>query len=96
MIDARTPDADMLEALATAFAVLGRLQREAPDAAALDAFRSMITDWPLPNTEQAKSGIAEIRASHEAGESDELVRRDYDLLYGDSAAAKVAPYESVH
>ncbi|AJQ91670.1 TorD/DmsD family molecular chaperone [Propionibacterium freudenreichii] len=42
------------------------------------------------------AGMEQIRESARAGETPEEIRRDHDLLYGDTAAARVAPYESVH
>ncbi len=88
--------ADQLDAVAAAFATLGSFHRVAPDDAALRAFRELIEEWPLPGPEAASRGLDHMRASIAAGESAQAIRRDHDLLYGDSAVARVAPYESVH
>lgn len=88
--------ADQLDAVAAAFVTLGGFHRVAPDEAALRAFRELLEEWPLPGTAAASRGLDHMRASVRAGESDRTIRRDHDLLYGDSAVAMVAPYESVH
>lgn len=84
------------DALAAAFATLGSLHRESPDEAHLAAFEGLLDEWPILETNEARLGVERIRRSQELGEDAETIRRDHDLLYGVSATAQVAPYESVH
>ena len=56
----------------------------------------LLEEWPLPADDLTASGIASLRSSHEKGEAEGTVKRDHDLLYGITANAKVAPFESVH
>jgi len=88
-------DRERWDALAAAFGVLGRLHREPPHQQALDSIRSLAGDWPLPDTDDAVAGIEHLRRSAAADESSSTVRSDHDRLYGVSATARVAPYESV-
>jgi TorA maturation chaperone TorD len=89
-------DLERWDALAAAFATLGRLHREPPDEARLAAFEELLDEWPLPETDEARLGLERVRRSQELGEDAETIRRDHDRLYGVSATARVAPYESVH
>ncbi|MFV0452023.1 MAG: molecular chaperone [Propioniciclava sp.] len=89
-----TPDDH--EALAGAFGVLGRLHRRAPNAEELDTLRSLADEWPLADTADARRGIAAWLASAAARETTEAVTADHNRLYGVTAKALVAPYESVH
>jgi TorA maturation chaperone TorD len=84
------------DALAAAFATLGSLHRGPPDEARLAAFEGLLDEWPLPETDEARLGAERVRRSRELGEDAEAIRRDHDRLYGVSATAQVAPYESVH
>lgn len=85
-----------MEALATAFATLGRLHREPPSEQVLAAIRELKDEWPLPSTAASEQGLAQWRESELSGETAEAIRADHDRLYGDSATAIVPPYESVH
>lgn len=89
-------DADRLDEWAAAFSVLGRFHREPPDAATLDAFWELIHEWPLTDSSPSRDGVAEVAASRSVGETPGQIRRDHDYLYGRTAVARVAPYESVH
>ncbi|HEX7662348.1 MAG TPA: molecular chaperone TorD family protein [Pseudonocardiaceae bacterium] len=89
-------DPSQLDTVAAAFVTLGGFHRAAPDETALAAFWELLEDWPLPDTAAAARGLAEMRAARDKPETAEAIRRDHDLLYGDSATAKVPPYESVH
>ncbi len=89
-------DEHQLEAFAAAFTALGALHRQPADEETLDAVRSMVREWPLAPVGPTAAGITDLRASAASGETARDVRRDHDRLYGDSAAAIVAPYESVH
>lgn len=84
------------DALAAAFATLGSLHREVPDEARLAAFEELLDEWPLPETDEARLGAERVRRSQELSEGVEAIRSDHDRLYGVSATALVAPYESVH
>jgi len=90
------PTPDQLDALAAAFDTLGKLHRQAPDSAALAAFRRLQAEWPLPGTPDAAAGMAALDRSARADETAEQITADHDRLYGDSANAIVPPYESVH
>lgn len=89
-------DAESLDAFAAAFATLSALHLEAPGQAALDALRDMAGEWPLAAEGPTGEGLSLWRRSKDVGESAEWIERDHDRLYGDSAVAIVAPYESVH
>lgn len=84
------------DALAAAFATLGSLHRASPDATHLAALQELVDEWPILETDEARLGVERIRRSQDLGEDAETIRRDHDLLYGVSATAQVAPYESVH
>lgn len=88
-------DRDTWDAMAAAFGVLGRLHREPPEQQALDSIRSLADDWPLNDTDDSLAGIECLHRSAVAGERASAVRSDHDRLYGVSATARVAPYESV-
>lgn len=89
-------DNDQLDALAAVFATLGKLHREPPDDATLGLLRDMVDDWPLMGTDDAREGVRRWALSRDARESAEAIARDHNRLYGVSATAVVAPYESVH
>ncbi|MBK7822752.1 MAG: molecular chaperone TorD family protein [Tessaracoccus sp.] len=88
-------DIERLDDMAAAFSVLGRFHRAAPDEQTLLTLWELLPEWPLAS-DKAREGLAELAASHREGESTDAIRRDHDRLYGDTAAAVVAPYESVH
>ncbi len=83
------------DALAAAFGTLGRLHRQPPDQETLVALHALLDEWPLPDTDDARAGLERMRRSSELHESAESIRSDHDRLYGVSATAAVAPYESV-
>ncbi len=57
----------------------------------------LLDEWPISaDDDLTAAGIAALRSSHAKGEDEKTVRRDHDLLYGITANAKVAPFESVH
>ncbi|MEQ6900103.1 molecular chaperone TorD family protein [Nocardioides sp. YIM 152588] len=89
-------DRTLWEHHAAAFGVLGRLHREPPSDEALTAIGALLDEWPLPDGPDAAAGLARLRCSRDAGEDAARVRADHDRLYGVSAVALVAPYESVH
>lgn len=89
--------ADQLDAFAAAFTTLGRLQVQPSSAETMAQVVSLLDEWPIPASDElTAAGIAALRASRAAGEDEKDVRRDHDLLYGITANAKVAPFESVH
>lgn len=89
-------DADQLEALTTSFLTLGRLHLKAPDEATLAAIRGMLDEWPLPAAGHTATGLQALQLSADRFESAQAIRVDHDRLYGVSARAAVAPFESVH
>lgn len=89
-------DSDSLDAYAAAFTTLGRLHREPPDEATLAVLRTMLADWPLPDSGAAEEGLRRWAQSRDGREGSAAIARDHDRLYGVSAKAVVAPYESVH
>lgn len=89
-------DVDQLEALTTSFLTLGRLHLKAPDEATLAAIRGMLDEWPLPAEGHTSAGLHALQVSADQFESAEAIRVDHDRLYGVSARATVAPFESVH
>lgn len=89
-------DAELWESHAAAFGTLGRLHREPPDQEVLAALHDLLPQWPLRGTLEAETGLTHWQRSWQLGEDAELIRLDHDRLYGVSAAAAVAPYESVH
>lgn len=90
------PDQERWDALAAGFGTLGRLHRQSPDPDTLMALRGLLAEWPLLDTDDASAGIERMRRSAELQETAEAIRSDHDRLYGVSATAAVAPYESVH
>ena len=89
--------ADQLDAFAAAFTTLGRLQVQPSSAETMAQVVSLLDEWPIPASDElTAAGIAALRASRATGEDEKDVRRDHDLLYGITANAKVAPFESVH
>ena len=89
-------DAAQLDSLAAAFTVLGRLHLLAPDEQTLLSLWELLDEWPLAGTEAAAAGLAELEAARRSGETSTTIRQDHDYLSGDTAVARVAPYESVH
>ncbi len=89
-------DLERCDALAAAFSALGKFHRRAPDEVELAVFRSLVSQWPVLDTVEARAGSARMHESAELGESAALIERDHDRLYGVSATAAVPPYESVH
>lgn len=87
---------DQLDALAAAFLTLGRLHLAPPSKDTLSQLEQMYADWPLPVTGDTAVGLSEWQESFAAQEDVKTIARDLDLLYGRTATAKVAPYESVH
>lgn len=85
-----------LDAYAAALATVGRFHREAPDQATLSAFAELIDQWPLDLSAEGETGRGLIKESFEREESPYRIKQDVNSLYGVSAKAKVAPYESVH
>lgn len=89
-------DRENWDALAAGFGVLGRLHRQAPTQEELDTLRGMADEWPLPDTPAAQSGMAAWLESAQRREGADTVAADLNRLYGVTAKALVAPYESVH
>lgn len=89
-------DMSRLEAFAAAFAALGALHLTAPDDQSLSAVRSLVEEWPLDSQGPCGEGISLWRESARSEEKADVVARDHDRLYGDSATGLVAPFESVH
>lgn len=89
-------DMSRLEAFAAAFAALGALHLTAPDSGSLEEVRSLTEEWPLDLVGPCVEGLDSWRESARSDEDSDAVSRDHDRLYGDSAAALVPPYESVH
>lgn len=88
---------DAYVALSAVFGLLGRLHRRPPaDDAALADVLALADDWPLDPSETAERGLDCWRRARESGEPYDAVVRDQDRLYGVSATAVVAPFESVH
>ena len=88
-------DIARLDDMAAAFSVLGRFHRAAPDEYTLLTLWELLDEWPL-DSKDARLGLAELTASRREAESSDAIRHDHDRLYGDTAAAVVPPYESVH
>lgn len=89
-------DADQLDSFAAAFATLAALHLSPPDGVVLDTVRSLAPEWPLGTDGESTPGVSALLRSAEAGEDAAAVVRDHDRLYGDSAAAVIPPFESVH
>ena len=89
---------DRIDALAAAFLTLGRLHLDAPDEGTLAQLRQMYAQWPLAGSASAHTaaGLREWADSFDRGESADLLRADINALYGRTATALVAPFESVH
>ena len=97
------PSEDDLDAFAATFTTLGSLHRTAPGPEQLSTLLGMINEWPRKGCLAAgahhpavSSGLTMWRLSCDKAESWQDVASDHDRLYGDSAVAVVAPYESVH
>ncbi|MFP7707751.1 molecular chaperone [Trueperella sp. LYQ141] len=90
------PSANELEALASAFLVLSRFHLDAPDTETLNQVRHMYREWPLSDGTATSVGLQEWERSFAAKESPEQLRDDLNALYGRTARALVAPFESVH
>lgn len=89
-------DIEQLDHVAAAFSVLGRFHRSAPDEQTLLTFWELLEEWPLSDTDAAAAGLAALELARSSGETSEQIRSDHAYLYGHTAVAKVAPYESVH
>lgn len=88
---------DQLDAFAAAFSTLGRLQITPATPETIAQVVDLLDEWPEPATgKYTAAGIEAWRTSVARGESASDIHRDHDLLYGISAGAKVAPFESVH
>ncbi|MCL2466256.1 MAG: molecular chaperone TorD family protein [Micrococcales bacterium] len=87
--------ADELDRFAAAFTVLGRFHLLPPEEEALTCLDELLDEWPLPATGATAVGLDLMRRSR-LHESAVRIRRDHDRLYGRTAKATVAPYESVH
>lgn len=87
---------EQLDGVAAAFSVLGRFHREAPDEQTLTTFWELLDEWPLDGGEPVRRERAELALARESGETAGQIRRDHAYLYGHTAVARVAPYESVH
>ncbi|WP_160149064.1 TorD/DmsD family molecular chaperone [Arcanobacterium ihumii] len=92
-----------LEALATSFSTLARLHLTAPTPEILEELKTLYTQWPLQEEFTGKStlpetitGLSEWNKSFENSEDAGDIADDLNLLYGRTATAKIAPYESVH
>ncbi|MEW6969711.1 molecular chaperone TorD family protein [Trueperella pyogenes] len=87
-----------IDALAAAFITLGRLHLDAPDEATLAQLRTMYHEWPLadPALADTAAGLQAWNDSFERAESVDQLRADINALYGRTATALVAPFESVH
>ena len=87
---------DDLEAGAAVLFTLGQLHRASPSQATLDAFVELSQEWPIPVGEHTARALELFALSRSQGETPEQIKTDHNWLYGVSATAKVAPYESVH
>lgn len=87
---------ELLDAYAAVLSTLGRFHREAPDETTLSAFGELLDDWPLEVSEGARAGLEKLRQSFQEGESAYRIKADLNRLYGVSAKALIAPFESVH
>lgn len=85
-----------LDAYAAALATLGRFHRQAPDEQTLSAFEELLSQWPVAPSGDAQRGLELLAESFAAGESAHQIKADLNGLYGVSAKARIAPYESVH
>jgi TorA maturation chaperone TorD len=87
---------DDLDRFATAFTVLGRFHLRAPEDEALTSLDELLDEWPLTAEGETRLGLDLLRRSRANRETSAQIRRDLDRLYGRTATARVAPYESVH
>ncbi|MFC5369569.1 TorD/DmsD family molecular chaperone [Arcanobacterium bovis] len=92
-----------LEAVAAAFSTLARLHLHAPDGDTLAELQTIYPEWPLQESytgittaPETARGLQLWAASFNAHEDAEAIADDLNLLYGRTATAKIAPYESVH
>lgn len=85
-----------LDEYAAIFTVLGRFHRVSPDAAALRAFHELLEEWPLSLTDESRRALELLGESANTDETASQIKTDLNILYGVSARAKVAPFESVH
>lgn len=90
------PSPEFLDRMAATFATLGRLHLQSPDEETLSQLSELLSEWPIEEAGDTAFGLDEIRKSFNEGEPVATIRRDHNLLYGVTAGAKVAPYESVH
>ena len=89
-------DTNQLDSFAAVFSTLAALHLRPPQQEVLDTVRSMSAEWPLSDDEDTVLGISALQRSSDRGEDADQVTRDHDRIYGDSAAAVVPPFESVH
>ncbi|WP_216378320.1 TorD/DmsD family molecular chaperone [Arcanobacterium phocae] len=87
-----------LDSFAAAFTVLGRLHIQPANHNTRAHFFALLDEWPISveSSDHTVRGLQLIRSSQDLEEDDSAIINDQDMLYGISAAAKVAPYESVH
>lgn len=92
-----------LEALAASFSTLARLHLSAPTSEILEELKTLYAEWPLqeeftqtPTRPETITGLSEWNKSFETSEDAGDIADDLNLLYGRTATAKIAPYESVH
>lgn len=89
---------ETLDRFAAAFTALSGLLVAVPDAELVTRMRDaeLLADWPLPDEGQTHEGLDLLRASAQADESVEVVRRDYNRLFFGPEPMIAPPYESVH
>ncbi|WP_066585706.1 TorD/DmsD family molecular chaperone [Cellulomonas timonensis] len=89
---------ETLDRFAAAFTALSGLLVAAPDAELVTRMRDaeLLADWPLPDEGDTREGVELLRASAQADESVEVIRRDYNRLFFGPEPMIAPPYESVH
>lgn len=88
---------DTLDAFAAAWTTLARLLTAAPTQEQIDAVRGMADQWPLTQDVSAtRRGVRLMARSLEDGETEDQVRKDFQLLYLGPGHLEAPPYESVH
>ena len=89
---------ETLDRFAAAFTALSGLLAVAPDAELVTRMRDaeLLADWPLPDEGDTHEGLGLLRASAQAEESVEVIRRDYNRLFFGPEPMIAPPYESVH
>ncbi|WP_230197523.1 TorD/DmsD family molecular chaperone [Timonella senegalensis] len=88
-------DQRSLEDAMMMYSVLGSFHRQPPSDEVLAQFRGFLNQWPEAG-ELGQRGLAHLAQSEQAGEDAAAIRADHTSLYGVTAVALVAPYESVH